>query len=74
MGHGAGNILFFTGMVMSTVNASLMGVMNSIIMKKYTTIGISKSLRDSLASIGKKDQSFEDILQMLLSKWNEENG
>lgn len=57
---------------MSTVNASVMYFMSIIIMKKYTTIGISKSMRDSLASAGKKDQSFEDILQMLLSKWNEE--
>ena len=41
-------------------------------MKKYTTIGISKYMRDALASTGQKDQSF-DNLQMLLSKYNEKN-
>ena len=39
-------------------------------MKKYTTIGITKFTRDALAAAGKKDQSFEDIIRMMLSKWD----
>jgi len=38
---------------------------------KYTTISISKTTRDALAATAKKDQSFENIIQQLLSKWNE---
>jgi len=37
---------------------------------KFTTIAISKTTRNAIASIGSKDQSFEEILQKLLSKWN----
>jgi len=38
---------------------------------KSTTIAISKATRDEIASIGSKDQSFDEILQQILSKWNE---
>ena len=38
---------------------------------KFTTISITKSTRDAVAAIGSKDQSFEEIVQALLEKWNE---
>jgi len=38
---------------------------------KYTTIAITKPTRDAVASVGSKDQSFEEIIQALLEKWNE---
>jgi len=38
---------------------------------QYTTIAITKSTRDAVAAIGSKDQSFEEIIQELLSKWSE---
>jgi len=41
--------------------------------RESTTIAIRKETRDQLASIAKKDQSFEKIIQALLQKWNEEN-
>ena len=42
-------------------------------MKKFTTIALMPDTRDSLASIGKKDQSFDEIIKELIKKWNEEN-
>lgn len=38
-----------------------------------TTIAISKIVRNQLASIGTKDSTFDDIIQELLKKWNDEN-
>lgn len=35
---------------------------------KFTTISISKPTRDALAAVGTKDQSFDDIIQLLLNK------
>ncbi len=43
--------------------------MNSISLetaKTRTTIGISKETRNSLASLGTKDSTFDDIIQDLL--------
>ena len=40
-------------------------------MESKTTIAISQSTRNEVASIGSKDQSFDDILKILLKKWNE---
>jgi hypothetical protein len=40
---------------------------------KKTTIVLKKETRDSLAAIGGKDQSFDEIIRELLRKWNEEN-
>jgi len=42
-------------------------------MIKKTSIAITKETRDRLAALGKKDQNFEEIIQELLKKWNEEN-
>lgn len=42
-------------------------------MIKKTSIAISKETRDQLATLGKKDQNFEEIIKELLRKWNEEN-
>lgn len=42
-------------------------------MKLLTTIAIKKQTRDKIASIGKKDQTFDQIIVELLKKWNEEN-
>ncbi len=41
--------------------------------RKSTTIAITKSTRNAVAAIGSKDQSFEEIIQLLLEKWNENN-
>jgi len=55
---------------MSTVNGSLKGY-SSYDCMQYTTIALTKSTRDAVAAIGSKDQSFEEILQELIKKWNE---
>jgi len=38
-----------------------------------TTIAIGKETKEKLAAIAKKGQSFEEIIQALLEKWNENN-
>jgi len=38
-----------------------------------TTITIQKETRNQLASIGSKDSTFDDIIQELIKKWNDEN-
>lgn len=37
----------------------------------YTTVQISRVTRESLANIGKKGETYEEIIRKLLSKWNE---
>jgi len=39
--------------------------------EKNTTIAIKKQTRKMLATIAKKDQTFDDILKILISSWNE---
>ena len=36
-----------------------------------TTIAIQKETREKLAVIAKKDQTFDDIIKILISSWNE---
>jgi len=36
-----------------------------------TTIAIHKETREKLAAIATKDQTFDDILKILISSWNE---
>jgi len=38
--------------------------------RKSTTIAIRKETRDKLVSIARKDQTFEQIIRELLSKWD----
>jgi hypothetical protein len=38
-----------------------------------TTLVITKETRDRLASLGTKDQTFDQIISELLKKWNGEN-
>lgn len=40
---------------------------------KRTTIVLSKSTRDELASLGGKDDSFEDIVKKLIRFWKDNN-
>jgi len=42
-------------------------------MLNHSTIRITKETRGKLASVGKKFQSYDQIIQELLSKWNDEN-
>lgn len=44
-----------------------------IIGMKSTTIAISDITHDALTTIGKKGQSFDDILKQLISKWYEKS-
>lgn len=39
--------------------------------KNRTTIGISKETRNSLASLGTKDSTFDEIIQDLLKEVNQ---
>jgi len=41
--------------------------------KGNTTIAITKSTRDAVATIGSKDQTFDEIILELLEKWNEKS-
>ena len=68
-GQGLGNSFLLAG-TDEYSNCSVKAVI-VIIDMKFTTIAISKATRDALSAIGSKDQSFEEILQELLSKWNE---
>jgi len=36
-----------------------------------TTISINRETRKDLAALASKDQTFDDILKLLLHKWNE---
>jgi len=36
-----------------------------------TTIAISRKTRTDLAAIASKDQTFDEILKILINKWNE---
>ena len=38
-----------------------------------TSIAIKKETRNQLASLGTKDSTFDDIIQNLIKKWNDEN-
>jgi len=38
-------------------------------MSEYTTIAISKELREMLADTGKKRESYDKIIRRLLSSW-----
>ncbi len=38
---------------------------------KSTTIAISNDTRDALSYIGSKGQTYDEILKLLLQKWNE---
>ena len=42
-------------------------------MMVMTSIAIHKETRNQLATIGTKDSTFDDIIQELLKKWNNEN-
>lgn len=42
-------------------------------MEDKTSIAVSKIIRDQLSSIGTKDCTFNDIIQKLIKKWNDEN-
>ena len=42
-------------------------------MENKTCIAVSKSIRDQLASLGNKDSTFDEIIQNLIKKWNDEN-
>ena len=35
---------------------------------KYTTIRVSRKLRDQLAQIAKKDEQFEDVIKKLMKE------
>ena len=39
-------------------------------MEPKTTIAITKKIRDQLASLGTKNSTFDDIVKLLLNKWN----
>jgi len=36
-----------------------------------TTVTISKEIRNQLASLGNKDSTFDEIIQILLKEWKE---
>lgn len=40
-------------------------------MNNKTTIAIRKDVRNQLASLGDKGSTYDEIIQKLLSKWNE---
>lgn len=44
-----------------------------ISMEDKTSIAVSKTIRNQLASLGKKDSTFNEIIQKLIKKWNDEN-
>ena len=46
---------------------------HEIDMNGKTTIAVSKSIRDQLASIGNKDSTFDEIVQQLIKRWRDEN-
>lgn len=42
-------------------------------MARKTTIAITAEVRDILASLGRKNESFETIINRLIKKWKETN-
>ncbi len=38
-------------------------------MSNKTSIAVNKSIRDQLASLGTKDSTFDEIIQLLLNDW-----
>jgi len=40
---------------------------------KWTTISVKPETKDQLAELGTKNTSFEDILQILLQSWRNNN-
>ena len=46
------------------------GVKNTI---DHTTIILDKDTRDDLKKIGQKGQTYDDLIQELIKKWNDEN-
>ena len=38
-------------------------------MSTKTTVTISKEIRNQLASLGNKDSTFDEIIQLLLKEW-----
>ncbi len=44
------------------------------LMNDKTSIAISRKIRNQLAAIGTKDSTFDEIIQKLLTKWNEKIG
>jgi len=40
-------------------------------MDNNTTIQISRLTRETIAEIGKKGETYDEIIRKLLSKWNE---
>jgi len=39
----------------------------------HTTIILNKDTRDDLKKIGQKGQTYDDLIQELIKKWNDEN-
>jgi len=42
-------------------------------MDSKTSIAVSRTIRDQLSLLGDKDSTFNDIIQKLIKKWNDEN-
>ena len=40
-------------------------------MQGKTNIQVTREVRDKLASIGRKDDTYDDIIRRLLEKWEE---
>jgi hypothetical protein len=43
------------------------------ISEEKTTIALKRQTKEELAKLGKKDQTFDQIIRELLKKWEEEN-
>jgi len=41
--------------------------------RDHTTIILNKDTRDDLKKIGQKGQTYDDLIQELIKKWNDEN-
>ncbi len=39
----------------------------------HTTIILNKYTRDNLKKIGQKGQTYDDLIQKMIKKWNDEN-
>jgi len=42
------------------------------LLRESTTIAIRKETRDQLASIAKKDQTYDEVIKSLLKAWSNE--
>lgn len=42
-------------------------------MSDKTSVSVKKSTKEELSTVGKKGQTFDQIISELLKKWNEEN-